>query len=131
MAWSSGAWRTKCLLAHDLMVQLTCLSSTVSAPADDASGSSPPPHALADKRYPRIDVLRGIARLMVIAVHASHGLKGSDSLLRTIFGFGGFGVQLFFVASAMTLCMSLENNYGKPRWLIKYAARRYFRIAPM
>lgn len=113
------------------MVQLTCLSSTVSAPADDASGSSPPPHALADKRYPWIDVLRGIAILMVIAVHASHGLKGSDSLLRTIFGFGGFGVQLFFVASAMTLCMSLENNYGKPRWLIKYAARRYFRIAPM
>jgi len=36
-----------------------------------------------------------------------------------------------FVASAMTLCMSLENNYGKPRWLIKYAIRRYLRIAPM
>lgn len=86
---------------------------------------------LVDKRYPWVDSLRGIAILMVIAVHASHGLKGSESLLKTIFGFGGYGVQLFFVASAMTLCMSLESNYGKPRWLIKYAVRRYFRIAPM
>ncbi|AJP48821.1 hypothetical protein PG1C_11065 [Rugosibacter aromaticivorans] len=85
----------------------------------------------AQYRYPWIDVLRGIAILMVIAVHASHGLKGSESLVKTIFGFGGYGVQLFFVASAMTLCMSLENNYGKPRWLMKYAVRRYFRIAPM
>lgn len=92
-----------------------------------------PPLAVDDasKRYPWIDSLRGVAILMVIAVHASHGLKGSESLLRTIFGFGGYGVQLFFVASAMTLCMSLENNCGKPRWLIKYAVRRYFRIAPM
>lgn len=72
------------------MVQLTCLSSTVSAPADDASGSSPPPHALADKRYPWIDVLRGIAILMVIAVHASHGLKNSESLIKAVFGFGGY-----------------------------------------
>lgn len=86
---------------------------------------------LANQRYPWIDTLRGIAILMVIAVHASHGLKGSGSLLKTIFGFGGYGVQLFFVASAMTLCMSLENNYGKPRWLMKYALRRFFRIAPM
>ncbi|MDO8348542.1 MAG: acyltransferase [Rugosibacter sp.] len=94
-------------------------------------GDSTQQTGLADKRYPWIDTLRGIAILMVIAVHASHGLKGSESLLKTIFGFGGYGVQLFFVASAMTLCMSLENNYGKPRWLMKYAIRRYFRIAPM
>ena len=57
--------------------------------------------------------------------------SGPESLLKTIFGFGGYGVQLFFVASAMTLCMSLENNYGKSRWLMKYIVRRYFRIAPM
>lgn len=92
-----------------------------------------PPLAVDDasKRYPWIDSVRGVAILMVIAVHASHGLKGSESLLRTIFSFGGYGVQLFFVASAMTLCMSLASNYGKPHWLMKYAARRFFRIAPM
>ncbi len=103
----------------------------MSPSATAASGDSTQQAGLAEKRYPWIDTLRGLAILMVIAVHTSHGLKGSESLLKTIFGFGGYGVQLFFVASAMTLCMSLENNYGKPRWLIKYAVRRYFRIAPM
>lgn len=98
---------------------------------EKSSGGASSLSASTDKRYPWIDTLRGIAILMVIAVHASHGLKNSESLIKTAFGFGGYGVQLFFVASAMTLCMSLENNYGKPRWLIKYAVRRYFRIAPM
>lgn len=101
------------------------------AQSDKVSGGPSSFNASADRRYPWIDSLRGIAILMVIAVHTSHGLKASESLLKTIFGFGGYGVQLFFVASAMTLCMSLENNYGKPRWLMKYAIRRYFRIAPM
>jgi peptidoglycan/LPS O-acetylase OafA/YrhL len=78
-----------------------------------------------------IDALRGIAILMVIAVHTSHGLKGYESNLSEIFSFGGFGVQLFFIASAITLCMSLERSYGKERWLLRYAVRRYFRIAPM
>ena len=113
------------------MARLVEPSSTVLAPANDMPSEPAPQTTLADKRYPWIDTLRGIAILMVIAVHASHGLKGSESLVKTIFGFGGYGVQLFFVASAMTLCMSLEKNYGKPRWLIKYAVRRYFRIAPM
>lgn len=98
---------------------------------EKSSGGVSSSNASSDKRYPWIDTLRGIAILMVIAVHASHGLKNSESLIKTVFGFGGYGVQLFFVASAMTLCMSLENNYGKPRWLMKYAVRRYFRIAPM
>lgn len=113
------------------MARLASPLPVVSTPADDTPGESTQQNVLADKRYPWIDTLRGIAILMVIAVHASHGLKGSESLVKTIFGFGGYGVQLFFVASAMTLCMSLENNYGKPRWLMKYAVRRYFRIAPM
>lgn len=113
------------------MARLASLFSLVPLPAATAPSDAAQQGGLADKRYPWIDTLRGIAILMVIAVHASHGLKDSESLVKTIFGFGGYGVQLFFVASAMTLCMSLENNYGKPRWLIKYAVRRYFRIAPM
>ncbi len=113
------------------MAQLVIPSPLRSSTVDDAPDGASSRNTLADKRYPWIDTLRGIAILMVIAVHASHGLKNSDSLIKTVFGFGGYGVQLFFVASAITLCMSLENNYGKPRWLIKYAVRRYFRIAPM
>lgn len=78
-----------------------------------------------------IDALRGIAILMVIAVHTSHGLKGHESFLTEIFSFGGLGVQLFFIASAITLCMSLDRNLGKDNWFWSYSVRRYFRIAPM
>lgn len=82
-------------------------------------------------RYAWIDALRGIAILMVISVHTAHGLKGYESPLSAIYGYGGYGVQLFFVASAMTLCMSMQKNYGTENWISKYAIRRYFRIAPM
>lgn len=78
-----------------------------------------------------VDGLRGIAILMVIAVHAGHGIAGEKSLVKSLFSFGGFGVQLFFVASALTLCMSLDRSIGQPNWLAKYCVRRYFRIAPM
>lgn len=78
-----------------------------------------------------IDALRAIAIIMVISVHTGHGLTGFESSLTRIYSFGGFGVQLFFIASALTLCISLQKNIGKPDWLLSYAARRYFRIAPM
>ena len=82
-------------------------------------------------RYDWIDVLRAIAILMVIAVHTSHGLKGTDSFLKSAFGLGGFGVQLFFIASAMTLCMSMQRNYRAKNTLYYYCIRRFFRIAPL
>jgi peptidoglycan/LPS O-acetylase OafA/YrhL len=57
--------------------------------------------ASVDKRYPWIDVLRGIAILMVIAVHASHGLKDSDSLVKAVFGFGGYFDEVRDVGSRL------------------------------
>lgn len=40
------------------------------------------------------------------------------------------GVQLFFIASAYTLCLSASRRKNERHPLIKFGIRRYFRIAP-
>ncbi|HZR87490.1 MAG TPA: acyltransferase [Bradyrhizobium sp.] len=78
------------------------------------------------RRYAYIDALRGYAILMVIAVHASQLVD--DARLQFLASQGARGVQLFFVASAITLCMSWKARHdgAGPFYL-----RRFFRIAPM
>jgi peptidoglycan/LPS O-acetylase OafA/YrhL len=81
-----------------------------------------------------IDALRGLAILAVMMVHC--GQRGSfDSLppiAQSIILSGAYGVQLFFIASAFTLFLSLENRNPDERYpWVKFFARRFFRIAPM
>ena len=82
-------------------------------------------------KLPHIDAIRGVAILMVVFVHAAqaHGKVGTsfDLLAR----YGQMGVQLFFVASAYTLCLSAERRRGESQPWLKYALRRVFRLAPM
>jgi peptidoglycan/LPS O-acetylase OafA/YrhL len=79
-------------------------------------------------RYAYIDALRGYAILMVIAVHSSQYFNDLPPIVAAIANQGARGVELFFVASAMTLCMSWEaRNDGARAFYI----RRFFRIAPM
>lgn len=83
--------------------------------------------------YKYIDALRGIAILMVVAVHVSqsNSLK-IDDLTRSILNNGSKGVQLFFIVSAFTLFMSFNNRYDKESTpILNYSIRRFFRIAPM
>jgi peptidoglycan/LPS O-acetylase OafA/YrhL len=82
------------------------------------------------KKYPYIDVLRGIAILGVIAVHSSEqNIEGVSKLFSMIFKYGQLGVQLFFVASAITLCLSISGrNEGST---YNFYIRRLFRIAPL
>ncbi|WP_194967239.1 acyltransferase family protein [Escherichia coli] len=65
------------------------------------------------KKYDYIDVLRALAILGVIAVHASQNIPNLNSVLGGVFNYGQLGVQLFFIASAVTLCMSMESRGGK------------------
>ncbi len=78
-----------------------------------------------------IDSLRGVAILLVILVHCAqgYGLVGNafDALAR----YGQMGVQLFFVLSAYTLCLSADKRGKEAHPLLKYGLRRFFRIAPM
>lgn len=85
------------------------------------------------KNYKYVDALRGIAILMVMAVHVSqsNSLDISD-LTKSVLKYGSKGVQLFFMVSAFTLFMSLNARYEKEkRPFLNYAIRRFFRIAPM
>lgn len=78
-----------------------------------------------------IDAARGIAIILVVMVHTSQSIP-LPSLVKDLMGLGAFGVQLFFIASAYTMCLSVErlkitsNNYK-----IDFGIKRYFRIAPL
>jgi len=78
-----------------------------------------------------IDSLRGVAILMVILVHTSQGVEGLSNFSQGIADYGQMGVQLFFVLSAFTLCLSLDKNHDKKEPITFFYLRRFFRIAPM
>lgn len=79
-----------------------------------------------------IDALRGYAILVVIAVHTLGHVPDLVWPVRRVMVMGFYGVQLFFLASAVTLMMSWHRStdpFG-PRSL-KFLVRRLFRIAPL
>ncbi len=90
-----------------------------------------PKLVIADKNLAYIDVLRGIAILMIILVHTVHTVHGVSKLAIDISQYGQMGVQLFFVASAYTLCLSQIRRAGEKKPLISFSIRRFFRIAPL
>lgn len=75
-----------------------------------------------------LDGLRGIAILMVVMVHVSIITPGLPPFLQNLTFYGVRGVQLFFIVSGLTLTMS---HLSRPLHLLNFAARRFFRIAPM
>jgi peptidoglycan/LPS O-acetylase OafA/YrhL len=82
----------------------------------------------ATNRLAYIDALRGYAILGVIAVHASQAFPNLDKNIQLLANEGARGVQLFFVASALTLMMSWHHRNDGP---VPFYIRRIFRIAPM
>ena len=75
-----------------------------------------------------LDGLRGIAIAMVVMVHVGQRILGMPTPIRDFTFYGVRGVQLFFIVSGFTLTMA---HLGKPLNLANFAARRFFRIAPM
>ncbi len=78
-----------------------------------------------------IDSIRGIAILMVILVHTTQKISGLNFLTKWIADYGQMGIQLFFVASAYTLCLSASYRESESEKIKKYAIRRFFRVAPL
>ena len=81
------------------------------------------------RHFDYVDGVRGLAFLAVLTVHASNTVgpfRGKDLLQ------GGYGVQLFFLASAITLCNSMAVRQKNDRFpILDFYIRRLFRIAPL
>jgi peptidoglycan/LPS O-acetylase OafA/YrhL len=82
---------------------------------------------LAGRRLEYIDILRGCAILMVMVVHTSANFILPQWLAKVTVQ-GARGVQLFFVVSALTLCISWFGRHGT---IVDFYLRRTFRIAPL
>jgi peptidoglycan/LPS O-acetylase OafA/YrhL len=92
------------------------------------------------KKYDFIDALRGYAILFVIASHVQRmievhtGMGRQQSLpgwLHLMTENLSTGVQLFFLISALTLCLSASKRITEHNPTINFAIRRFFRIAPL
>lgn len=83
----------------------------------------------APDRLEYVDALRGIAILGVLIVHSAMvtGQTGGISILAFT---GQRGVQLFYMVSAFTLYLSLDNPRKECHRLSNFFIRRFFRIAP-
>jgi peptidoglycan/LPS O-acetylase OafA/YrhL len=82
------------------------------------------------RHYEFLDALRGIAVLGVVAYHTMQNFH--FSALAAAVEYGENGVPLFYLVSAFSLGLSLDQrtrSEGQP--LLNYAIRRFFRIAPM
>src|SRR6187551_2602544 len=78
-----------------------------------------------------VDALRGVAILMVIITHVSPATPDVSGLMSNLCSYGRMGVQLFFVLSAFTLCLTYANRTNDPYSVSKFYIRRYLRISPM
>ncbi|WP_394778173.1 acyltransferase family protein [Undibacterium sp.] len=79
-----------------------------------------------------VDAFRGYAILMVMAAHSLPYVKDLIWPVKRLLLLGVYGVQLFFIASALTLLMSWarsRDNFGLRSG--KFIIRRIFRIAPL
>lgn len=84
------------------------------------------------KKYAYIDALRGIAILGVVSLHCAQAVPAQNGLLRGLMLSGVRGVQLFYIASAITLCMSWHARRKDEAFPISnYFLRRFWRIAPL
>lgn len=77
-----------------------------------------------------VDALRGIAVLGVLLVHTVDMVHPGHALERLCFT-GQRGVQLFYIVSAFTLCLSLDGDRREHFPISNYLLRRLFRVAPL
>jgi len=84
------------------------------------------------RKYDYIDALRGYAILAVLLVHSTQQVAPINLAFQRLASHGGRGVQLFYIASALTLCLSWQFRASLEAFPVRnFFIRRFFRIAPM
>lgn len=83
-------------------------------------------------RQSYIDAVRGWAIILVIGCHVGDVFPALPYPARKLANFGWHGVQLFFLASAVTLLMSWHRQRGTGGKRVgAFFVRRFLRIAPL
>lgn len=89
---------------------------------------------MSQKKLDFVDALRGYAVLGVLLVHTALYFK-NDLLpvaFKNMVAHGAMGVQLFYMASAFTLFLSLSARKSEEKHPVRnFFIRRFFRIAPL
>lgn len=86
------------------------------------------------RRLAVLDAGRAFAILGVIAVHLSPWFHHLPAWIMAVSRFGQYGVQAFFVISAITICTTLEEDarrYSSRDTYRRFYVKRFFRIAPL
>ena len=79
-----------------------------------------------------IDAVRGWAIALVITSHVGVMFAELPYPIKKLTNFGVYGVQMFFLASAVTLLMSWHRRKEEGAAAVKiFFIRRFLRIAPM
>jgi len=83
-------------------------------------------------KFAFIDAARGWAFIFVLCLHCSQKFPNLPSWVLEACNRGTYGVQLFFIISALTLLLSYNKRkkYDR-RPLLAFFIRRFFRIAPL
>jgi peptidoglycan/LPS O-acetylase OafA/YrhL len=84
------------------------------------------------RHFAYIDSIRGYAVALVVLCHATYLMPNLPYPVHRLTVLGWHGVQLFFLASTVTLMMSYEHEVKRNSRAdtIAFFVRRFFRIAP-
>lgn len=81
-------------------------------------------------RVQSFDFLRGVAILGVVTFHVYAIFDPYSSVVSVVAPMGVYGVQLFFIVSALTMCLMWQRRASEDRPVLKFYVRRILRIAP-
>lgn len=83
------------------------------------------------KRYSNIDLLKGVAMILIVLLHSVQMIEGIPEIIRKPLLFGQIGVPLFFMCSGFLVRKTYLNNEEKItlKGHIKYIWKKYISLA--
>src|SRR2546423_8357122 len=87
-------------------------------------------------RLVSVQILRGVAALLVVWLHLNVALSGVRSeagpsaigAFAQTYPFGGIGVDIFFLISGFVMAFTMQQYDGKP---LRFIRQRFLRVAPL
>ena len=86
--------------------------------------------SISSGRMDSLDSLRGLALVMVAAIHCSQSYESTFGISNLLAPYGSLGVQLFFIISGFTMLLTFGGQYSS-RIVGTFYIRRIARIAPL